>query len=81
MLDLLGSGYVIEHCVAAFLQRKKQEVFENYVSDSLYYIGQAVGVKLSKRLHEIRNPEPVDERSPKEIMEERIKKYGITVVK
>lgn len=81
MLDLMGSGYVIEHCVAAHNSRIRQETFEDYVSDVLYYISRQLGGKLDKRLHDLRHPAPVDERPPQEIMDERLQKFGITVVK
>lgn len=35
MLDLFGSGYVIDHCVSAFLEYKKEDAFRIYVTDAL----------------------------------------------
>lgn len=82
MLDLLGSGYVIEHCVAAFLQRRRREIFEDYIADCANLAASLSGQHFTKSLHDMRHAkqEPEDKRSPKEIMDERIKKYGITVV-
>ena len=31
----MGSGYVIEHCVSALLERKKAEIYRVYVTDAL----------------------------------------------
>ena len=38
MLDLLGSGYVIEHCVSAFLEKQEEKAYKIYMSDCLYSI-------------------------------------------
>lgn len=38
LLELLGSGYVIEHCVSAFSERQKEKSFKVYVTDCLQAI-------------------------------------------
>ena len=35
MLEVLGSGYVIEHCIAALDELGKKRTFETYVTDCL----------------------------------------------
>lgn len=76
----MGSGYVVEHCVAALSAKRERELYETYVADSLFYIAQGHGVTLNRRLYEIRHPAPVDDRPTEEIVNERLAKMGITVV-
>lgn len=40
MLELLGSGYVIEHCVAAFSDLLHKKSLETYITDCLMYIAK-----------------------------------------
>lgn len=35
MLDLFGSGYVIDHCISAFSEKQKWELYRIYVTDAL----------------------------------------------
>ena len=35
MLELFGSGYVIEHCISTFKYNKKEYLYKIYVSDLL----------------------------------------------
>lgn len=39
MLDLFGSGYVIDHCISAFLKLQRKELYQTYVTDALKVIG------------------------------------------
>lgn len=83
MLDLMGSGYVIEHCIAAFNSRMKHEIREDYMADILLYISRLFGGEIKTRLHDLRHEEThqEDNRDPKEIVSDLISRYGITVVK
>lgn len=38
MLDLFGSGYVVEHCISAFLEIQKEKAYKIYITDCLYSI-------------------------------------------
>lgn len=40
LLDLFGSGYVIEHCISALRQKRQDEAWRHYIADSLYYSGR-----------------------------------------
>ena len=42
MLELFGSGYVIEHCVSAFLEDRQEKAYKTYVTDALRAIFQCV---------------------------------------
>lgn len=37
-MDVLGKGYVIEHCVSFFHKRQKDFLFRNYVADALKHL-------------------------------------------
>ena len=38
-MDLFGSGYVIDHCVSAFLKSQREELYQYYITDALKVIG------------------------------------------
>lgn len=40
MVELLGSGYVIEHCISAFLKLQEEKAYRVYVTDSLKVIAE-----------------------------------------
>lgn len=42
MLELMGSGYVIEHCIAAFRKKQEEKTYRAYVTDALRVIGENV---------------------------------------
>ena len=42
MLDLLGSGYVIDHCVAALRQENERKAAVIYITDTLKMINENV---------------------------------------
>ena len=48
MLELLGKGYVIEHCISFFQYQKKEQLYREYVTDALRVLtyntsGQTLG--------------------------------------
>lgn len=43
MLDLLGKGYVIDHCISLFKNKQKDKIYRIYVTDALYAIGNMMG--------------------------------------
>ncbi len=38
MLDVLGKSYVIDHCIAFFEKKTKEQDFRDYVGNALYVI-------------------------------------------
>ena len=83
MLELFGSGYVIEHCIAAIKAEMKDESYRCYVTDCFMNIVNMLAGKqaLKKRYYDILHPAPVDERSAEEIVADNIKRLGLKVVK
>jgi len=69
LLDLFGSGYVIDHCVSAFLKSQREELYQYYITDALKVIGH-----LDRRFFDYFKPE--EERTAKEIIDSIKKKLG-----
>ena len=82
MLDLMGSGYVIDHCIAAINERHRRENYEFYITDIAYVLLN--GLYQNKldfpRYYDILNPKPKDERTGEEIAADIIKRHGLKVV-
>lgn len=69
MLELCGSGYVIEYCISAFHKYREQEAFKNYIADGLYAIVNHSG-SYSMRFSEFVHPKS-EEEEKKEIEESK----------
>lgn len=41
MLELMGSGYVIDYCVSAFLKKQQTVLYESYIADCLRTISES----------------------------------------
>jgi hypothetical protein len=48
LLELLGRGYVIEHCISSFKNRTEEKAYKIYVTDSLYAIANGLYQYLGK---------------------------------
>lgn len=67
ILDLLGSGYVIDHCIAALKEKNERRAAVVYITDTLKILNENVtriggGSTLKARyidLVETKEPEPV----------------------
>lgn len=73
---MMGSGYVIEHCVSAFLQSRKEQAFKSYVTTALKVLTEntskhltwkgdvaEIGGRMAKSFDEVINPTAVPEES------------------
>lgn len=69
LLELFGSGYVMEHCVSAFLEHRRNQLYQTYITDALKEIG-----KLNMRFEDWFKPE--ETRTAKEIINGIRKKLG-----
>lgn len=94
LLEIFGSGYVIDHCISAFslkqdqLRREQEEkVYRNYIADCLKVITEntaksAMGEAyyITNRLADIIDPNPAaeEEKTGDEIAEEIMKKAGLS---
>ena len=75
MLDLIGRGYVIDHCVSTLIVLNKEEIYRNYVTQAL----KAISVNTSKEyggeymktdFYSIINPPKEEKRTAEEIIEQ-----------
>lgn len=83
MVDLLGSGYVIDHCVAAYTERQRREMYEIYVTDALYSlitVWSTNAKDVMKRYYDLLHPQKEDTRTGQEIAEDIIKRHGLKAV-
>lgn len=59
-VDVLGSGYVMDHCISAFQKEQEEKAFKIYLSDAVMAIAEntmrfAGGSKMSSRFFDIIN--------------------------
>ena len=75
---------MIEHCVSAFLQSKKEQSYQYYIAECLRIISENTakmggGSYIQAKLSDILDPKPVDNRSANEIIDgikDKIKKMN-----
>lgn len=80
---MFGSGYVIDHCIAAINNKHKEEAFRYYATDCLWLIANAwyQGKPMKQRYYDLLHPKPVDNRTPQEIADDIARRAGLKVVK
>lgn len=85
-MEMLGSEYVMEHCILAYNTYIEQQLYREYVTDGLRCLSESVanyygGTYLQKRYADIIHgfKEEEDERSADEIVLEVIEKAGLSV--
>ncbi|MBO5701396.1 MAG: hypothetical protein J6S71_03050 [Clostridia bacterium] len=61
-------------------QDREDEVYRDYVTRNLRLIAENTGKHYTKEYSDIINPQPVDNRSAEEIIEDVISKTGIEVI-
>lgn len=64
-MELLGSGYIIDHCVAAFNQKEIEKAYRVYVTDALKVLS---GIEV--RWYDLIDTKPVDDRTFREITDD-----------
>lgn len=62
-LNVMGRGYVIDHCISSFQKEQEEKVFRIYLTDALQAIAEntqrfAGGMKMNKRYYDIINIKP-----------------------
>lgn len=79
MLELMGSGYVIEHVAAEHNSRMKEEMYRVYVTDVLKHIAESWGTALNFRYAEMIEEPKETEESGDEVALKVISKLGLKV--
>lgn len=64
MLDLFGRGYVIEHCVSAFLDSQRDYIFRAYSTEMLRLIAKRLGYDVQYKFSDL-VPNIIDMREQK----------------
>lgn len=75
MLEIMGKGYVIEHCISFFQKENRQKTYQYYVTDLLWGIARKQGLNISERFRDLVEPQKV-EGNPKKIISNIINKLG-----
>ena len=83
-MELIGREYLIDHCISALRAYRRSEAFQEYVADSLMYLGEAVanalgGSYIPTRFGDLFDDAPKDERTADEIALDIIKRAGLQV--
>lgn len=74
MLELFGSGYVIDHCVSAFSKGQQEKLYRMYLTDALKVISENTAggehrSAMSKRWIDLAEPKkPEETRNADEII-------------
>ena len=83
LLELFGSGYVIEHCVAAFSDLQRERAFQAYVTDCLKMVAENTskpygGKYPGKRFADVweKMGKPKDKRTAEDIISHMLRKIN-----
>lgn len=84
MLELFGSGYAIEYCVAALTSYNRQKNVEYYIADCVKNTNEILatrfgGAYLKDSLRDILEPVKKETRTGEEIAADIIKKAGLKI--
>ena len=80
MLELMGSGYVIEYCVAAYNADMERRNFEVYITDIVAALVGMFAKDKIPRYYDLMHPPKEDKRSGEEIAADIIARHGLKVV-
>lgn len=93
LLELFGSGYVIDHCVSAFSKEKEierryeeEKLYRYYLTDCLRVITENTAKSahteasyINNRFQDIIEPKPVITKSGDEIAEDIVRRAGLSI--
>jgi len=86
MLDLIGKGYIVDHCVSLFNDRMKERLYRVYITDTLKCLNDNVAKVVGGSVLKARYYDLLEEGNKKEIEKtgdeialEIIRKAGLKV--
>lgn len=84
LIEILGRGYIVEHCISLFKKNQEEHAFRKYVADAVHFMNEAVYKRIGGRCHkntfsDFIDRKPEDNRTGDEIAMEIIKKAGLKV--
>lgn len=66
-MEILGSGYVIEHCVSAFSKNQEEKAYKNYMANGIFVLANQYSIShggekvINKQFYELfEKPKPVE---------------------
>lgn len=65
MLEIMGKGYVIDHCISFFKKQQKDLIYRVYITDVLRTIAGTKNVP--KRFYDLIEPAPIEKRTADQI--------------
>lgn len=77
LLEMIGSGYVIDHVVAEHNKRAKDEAYRIYVGDLLKCLAETWGAQIPYRYADMIAPQEEEQKSGDEVAIEVITKLGL----
>lgn len=80
MLDLFGSGYVIDHMIAEHNNRMHEKIYRSYMAELLKVLCESIGASVTERYIDLIADEPEEEtKTGDEIALEVITRAGLKV--
>lgn len=82
MLELFGSGYVLDYCVVQLQQEQKERSYKRYISEVLRLMGENVAKAIGGSYYASRwddRPQPEDDRTGDEVAMDIINRAGLRV--
>ena len=86
MLDLIGKGYIVDHCVSLFNSRAKERLYQTYITDTLKCLNDNLakvigGTSIKARYYDLleAGSQKESEKTGDEIAIEIIRKAGLKV--
>ena len=79
MLDLFGTGYILDHVISEHNNRMEQHIYRCYTSDLLQVIAETMGAEVHMRYADLVNGDTMDEPTADEIALDIIKRAGLKV--
>lgn len=86
MLDLIGKGYIVDHCVSLFNNKAKERLYQTYITDTLKCLNDNLakvigGTSIKARYYDLleAGSQKESEKTGDEIALEIIRKAGLKV--
>lgn len=78
---MLGSGYVVDCCIAAVNAKREEMNYRIYMSDiAMMYINAHIKGEGMPRFYDIIHPKAEDKRTGREIADDILSRHGLKVV-
>ena len=84
LLQMIGKGYVIDHCVSLFKKKQEKKLYQIYVTDTLKLINDNIaknfgGAMIKTKYSELTQTVKEDNRTGDEVAREVIGRLGLKV--